>query len=104
VCVPAVHDSPLTTAVVPCRRQVKLSFLCAHGPSGKCSNCTNDESKPVRKHVSFEEFMAERKKNCKHDGFRCVCARARVCVGVFVCVVDGRRVCMCSRSATDLLV
>ena len=50
--------------------RVKLAMLCAHGPTGKCANCIDDGPKSTKKHVSFEEFMADRKKNCKHDGFR----------------------------------
>lgn len=53
--------------------KVKLAMLCAHGPTGKCSNCIDDDKDTTRKHISFEEFMADRKKNCKHDGFSATC-------------------------------
>lgn len=40
--------------------------LCLHGPGAKCVHCIVPDDPLNRKHVSFEEFMAEEKSKCKH--------------------------------------
>ena len=37
---------------------------CLHGADGKCINCIESKEKPL--YLPFDEFISQRKINCKH--------------------------------------
>eukprot|EP01029_Cantina_marsupialis_P027591 TRINITY_DN773066_c0_g1_i1.p1 TRINITY_DN773066_c0_g1~~TRINITY_DN773066_c0_g1_i1.p1 ORF type:complete len:555 (-),score=135.14 TRINITY_DN773066_c0_g1_i1:184-1848(-) len=53
--------------------KVELEMLCQHGPEGRCINCLPPDVIKNKKHMSFEEYLAEKRAKCNHsEGTVCV--------------------------------
>ena len=43
----------------------ELKYTCQHGEGGKCPNCINKEYISDAKHISFDQYINDRKQKCK---------------------------------------
>ena len=62
-------NHPVGQKCINCMGKVEykgeLKYTCQHGEGGKCPNCINKEYISNAKHISFDQYVNDRKQKCK---------------------------------------
>lgn len=46
-------------------KETNMKWMCQHGPNAKCSHCLDKEFISDTAHISFDQYLADRKLKCK---------------------------------------